>query len=261
MSKIKEFIQQRKKAEISKAVSEGKMPEQGSFITLYNNDYKVLTKPDANIVILEDNRSNKIAYPKNAMLKMLQESDTESVAKAENGPRTLTGTNKLVSAGGIGSNAKPSSNKAAAAPAKPVDPVGTVRNGRKKVVSKRTGNTMWIDISTGNAHAEHDTHEPQTNSPEAEAQTKEFFNTVKDNLHPGDKLALQRQMRELVQMKQKMMNMLDMAHQDDRQKLPEAELTRKKVFSMQDAYNSQFAKFKDAVKDSAARRKKEFKGE
>lgn len=260
MSKYKQFIQQQKINAIKKAVEEGKMPEQGSFITLFNNNYKVLTKPDSKITILEDNRANKIAYPRESIVKMLSESMGETVEKAENGPRTLTGTNKLVGAGDIGSKAKP---KAAAGgtPAKPVDPVGTVRNGRKKVVSKRTGQTMWIDIANGTAHGEHDTHESQPASPEAEAQTKEFFDAAKNNLHPGDKMKLQRQMKDLMTLKQKAMNMLDMAHQDDRQKLPEAQMTRKRVFELQDQYKKAFEQFKSDVKASAQRRKKEFSNE
>jgi hypothetical protein len=253
MSKFKDFIISRKAAAFKKSVVEGKIPEQGSFITLFNNDYKVLTKPDSKIVILEDNRSNKIAYARDAITKMLSKTSGESVEKAEHygaKPKTLVGE--------IGQNAKPSASAGGkASTAKPTDPVGTVRNGRKKVVSKRTGKTMWVNIATGEAHSEHNTHDAQELSPEAQAQGDSFFETAKNNVHPGDKMKLQRQMKDLMLLKQKAMNMLDMAHQDDRQKLPEGQLTRKKVFAMQDEYKKAFEQFKTDIKASVERRKKE----
>lgn len=256
MSKYRDFILQRKMAAIKKAVQEGKMPEQNTFVTLFNNNYKVLTKPDAKIAILEDSRSNKIAYPRESLIKMLADSG-EAVEKADNGPRTLTGTNKLVGAGDIGSKVRsPSASGGAAKPAK-VDPVGTVRNGRKKVVSKKTGQTMWVNIATGEGHAEHDTHEPQELSKEAQAQTKSFFDSLGDKIHSSDKMKLERQMGDLMKLKQRIQNALDMTHQDDRQKLPEAQLSRKQVFSLQDQYKKAFKDFQQSVKESAVKAKKE----
>lgn len=259
MSNVKDFILKRKAAAIRKSVQEGKMPEQGSFVTLFNNNYKVLTKPDAKIAILEDNRSNKIAYPREALTKMLSESVGDVVEKAGDGPRTLSGTNKLVSRGDIGSAAKKPSAGAAGGAAKPkaVDPVGTVRNGRKKVVSKKTGQTMWVNIATGEGHGEHNTHEPQELDKEAQAQAKTFFDSLGDKIHSSDKIKLQNQMNDLLKLKQKIQNALDMTHQDDRQKLPEAQLSRKMVFGLQDKYKDAFKKFQDSVKESAAKVKKE----
>jgi len=262
MSKYKDFILQRKAAAFKKSVQEGKMPEQGTYVTLFNNSYKVLTKPDSKIAILEDNKSNKIAYPRDAITKMLSESVGDTVQKADH-----YGAKPTSLVGHIGQNAKPSSStKTPGAPAganaaqvKPVDPVGTIRNGRKKVVSKKTGETMWVNITNGEAHSEHDSHEPQQPSPEAEKQSKEFFDTIKTNLWPGDKLKLQRQMKDLVGMKQRLMNMLATAHQDDRQKLPEAQMTRKKVFAMQDEYKKAFEQFKTDIKSSVAKMSKESK--
>lgn len=256
MSKVKDFILQRKMAAFKKSLQEGKLPEQGSYVTLFNNSYKVLTKPDAKIAILEDSRSNKIAYARDAFAKMLTDSVGENVEKAEGGPRTLTGTNKLVSAGDIGSKARGSSG-GAAKPAKAVDPVGTVRNGRKKVVSKKTGQTMWVNISTGEGHSEHNTHEPQELSKEAQAQAKSFFDSVGDKVHSSDKIKLERQMKDLMSLKQRIQNSLDMTHQDDRQKLPEAQLSRKQVFSLQDQYKKAFKDFEASVKESAIKAKKE----
>lgn len=259
MSSVKDFILKRKAAAIKKAVQEGKMPEQGSFVTLFNNTYKVLTKPDAKIAILEDNRSNKIAYPRDALTKMLSDSVGDTVEKADGGPRTLTGSNKLLSSGDIGSSAKKPSGGAAASAAKPkaVDPVGTVRNGRKKVISKKTGQTMWVNISTGDAHSEHNTHDSQELSKEAQAQAKTFFESLGDKVHSSDKIKLENQMNDLLKLKQKIQNALDMAHQDDRQKLPEAQLSRKMVFGLQDKYKEAFKKLQESVKESAAKVKKE----
>lgn len=258
MSSVKDFILKRKAAAIRKSVQEGKMPEQGSYVTLYNNNYKVLTKPDAKIAILEDNRSNKIAYPREALTKMLSESVGDVVEKAEGGPRTLSGTNKLVSRGDIGSAVKkPSAGGASAAKPKAVDPVGTVRNGRKKVVSKKTGQTMWVNITTGEGHGEHNTHEPQELGKEAQAQAKSFFDSLGDKVHSSDKIKLGNQMNDLLKLKQKIQNALDMTHQDDRQKLPEAQLSRKMVFGLQDKYKEAFKKFQESVKESAAKVKKE----
>lgn len=255
MSKIKDFLIQRKIAAFKKS-QEGVIPEQGSFVTLFNNDYKVLTKPDSKIAILEDSKSNKIAYPREAFAKMLSDKNNELVEKAEQGPRTLTGgPNKLVSASDIGSKAK--SGAASAAKPKAVDPVGTVRNGRKKVVSKKTGETMWVNIATGDAHSEHNDHQPQELSKEAQAQAKSFFDSVGDKIHSSDKIKLERQMKDLMSLKQKIQNMLDMTHQDDRQKLPEAQLSRKKVFAMQDEYKKAFKDFEASVKESAGKAKKE----
>lgn len=256
MSKVKDFLLKRKVAEFKKSVQEGKMPEQGSYVTLFNNNYKVLTKPDAKIAILEDNRANKIAYPREALTKMLSETVGDVVEKAGDGPRTLTGTNKVLGRGQIGSNAKPGGAASAAKP-KAVDPVGTVRNGRKKVVSKKTGMTMWVNIATGEGHAEHNTHEPQELSSEAQAQAKSFFESLGDKVHSSDKIKLQNQMNDLLKLKQKIQNALDMAHQDDRQKLPEAQLSRKMVFGLQDKYKDAFKKFQESVKESAAKTKKE----
>lgn len=255
MSKVKDFLIQRKIAAFKKS-QEDKLPEQGSFITLFNNEYKVLTKPDSKIAILEDSRSNKIAYSREAFVKMLSSKGSELVEKAEQGPRTLTGTNKLISAGDIGSKVKSGTSVNVAKP-KAVDPVGTVRNGRKKVVSKKTGNTMWVNITTGEAHAEHNSHAPQELSKEAQAQAKSFFDSVGDKIHSSDKIKLERQMKDLINLKQKIQNMLDMTHQDDRQKLPEAQLSRKKVFSMQDEYKKAFKDFEASVKESAGKAKKE----
>ncbi len=259
MSNVKDFILKRKASALRKAVQEGKMPEQGSFVTLFNNNYKVLTKPDSKIAILEDNRSNKIAYPREALTKMLSESVGDTVEKAEGGPRTLTGSNKVLGAGEIGSAAKRSGGGAAASAAKPkaVDPVGTVRNGRKKVVSKKTGNTMWVNIATGDGHSEHNTHEPQELGKEAQAQAKSFFESLGDKVHSSDKIKLENQMNDLLKLKQKIQNALDMTHQDDRQKLPEAQLSRKVVFGLQDKYKEAFKKFQESVKESAAKVKKE----
>lgn len=259
MSNVKDFILKRKASALRKAVQEGKMPEQGSFITLFNNNYKVLTKPDSKIAILEDNRSNKIAYPREALTKMLSESVGDVVEKAEGGPRTLTGSNKVLGAGEIGSAAKKTSGGAAASATKPkaVDPVGTVRNGRKKVVSKKTGQTMWVNIATGEGHSEHNTHESQELGKEAQAQAKTFFESLGDKVHSSDKIKLENQMNDLLKLKQKIQNALDMSHQDDRQKLPEAQLSRKVVFGLQDKYKDAFKKFQDSVKESAAKVKKE----
>ncbi len=258
MSNVKDFIYKRKAAALKKAVQEGKMPEQGSFITLFNNDYKVLTKPDSKIVILEDNRSNKIAYPREALTKMLSETVGDKVEKAENGPRTLSGSNRLVSRGEIGSASKKTGASAGgAAKPKAVDPVGTVRNGRKKVVSKKSGQTMWVNISTGEGHGEHNIHEPQELSKEAQAQAKSFFDSLGDKIHSSDKIKLGNQMNDLLKLKQKLQNALDMTHQDDRQKLPEAQLSRKMVFGLQDKYKEAFKKLQESVKESAAKVKKE----
>lgn len=259
MSKFKDFILHRKALAFKKS-RQTQIPEQGSFVTLFNNSYKVLTKPDSKIAILEDNRSNKLAYSRESLTKMLSESVEDRVIKADgNGPRTLTGSNKLV--GTIGQNAKPKASGAPAAaggkPAKAVDPVGTVRNGRKKVVSKKTGNTMWVDIATGTAHSEHNTHEPQQSSPEAEKQSKSFFDSLGDKIHSSDKIKLERQMKDLVQLKQRIQNSLDLTHQDDRQKAPEAQLSRKKVFALQDEYKKAFKDFQESVKASAVKAKKE----
>lgn len=258
MSSVKNFILKRKAAAIKKAVQEGKMPEQGSFVTLFNNSYKVLTKPDAKIAILEDNRSNKIAYPRDALTKMLSDSVGDVVEKADGGPRTLTGSNKLIGSGDIGSAAKkPSGGAASAVKPKAIDPVGTVRNGRKKVVSKKTGQTMWVNISTGDAHSEHNTHDSQELSKEAQAQAKTFFESLGDKVHSSDKIKLENQMNDLLKLKQKIQNALDMTHQDDRQKLPEAQLSRKMVFGLQDKYKEAFKKLQESVKESAAKVKKE----
>lgn len=257
MSSVKDFILKRKAAAIRKSVQEGKMPEQGSYVTLFNNNYKVLTKPDAKIAILEDNRCNKIAYPREALTKMLSESVGDVVEKAEGGPRTLSGTNKLVSRGDIGSAAKKPSAAGGAAKPKAVDPVGTVRNGRKKVVSKKTGQTMWVNISTGEGHSEHNTHESQELGKEAQTQAKTFFESLGDKIHSSDKIKLENQMNDLLKLKQKIQNALDMAHQDDRQKLPEVQLSRKMVFGLQDKYKEAFKKFQESVKESAAKVKKE----
>lgn len=255
MSKFKDFILQKKLLAFKKARLEKGIPEQGSYITLFNNNYKVLTKPDSKIAIIEDDRSNKIAYSRESLAKMLNEAAMDIVEKADSTYGTKP--QKLVGPGGIGNNAKPKVEGQSAAPVKPVDPVGTIRNGRKKVVSKRTGETMWINIASGAAHEEHDTHETQEPHPEAQAQVKEFFTTLKDNLHPGDKLKLQRQMKELIDLRQKTMNILDMAHQDARQNRPEAESNRNRVFSLQDQYKKAFKNFKEDVKTSVAKRKKE----
>jgi hypothetical protein len=258
MSKFKNFILQRKTAAFRKSVKEGKMPEQGTFVTLFNNDYKVLTKPDSKIAILEDNKCNKIAYPREAFAKMLTDSVSDTVEKADgSGPRTLAGPNKVLSGGDIGSKAKQGASASSAKAPKAVDPVGTVRNGRKKVVSKKTGNTMWVNIATGEGHTEHNSHEPQELSKEAQAQSKSFFDSLGDKIHSSDKIKLERQMGDLMKLKQKIQNSLDMAHQDDRQKLPEAELSRKQVFSLQDQYKDAFKKFQQSVKESAAKTKKE----
>lgn len=258
MSKYKDFIKSRKLAQTKEELLKGKMPEQGSYLTLFSNDYRVLTKPDSKICILEDSKANKFAYPREKLISMLTKSvELSNEMEKADGPRTLTGTNKLV--GQLGENAKPSSAPAtSSAKMKQTDPVGTVRNGRKKVVSKQTGKTMWVNVATGDSH---ESHEEGSNKheagPEAQQQTKQFFDSLKDKLHPADKMKLQRQMKELVEVKQKAINMLEMAHQDDRGKLPEAGLTRKKVFALQDSYKQAMDSFKKDLVASAARRKKE----
>lgn len=257
MSTIKDFIKSRKLAKLKETLIKGKMPEQGTYITLFNNDYKVLTQPDSKICILEDVKANKFAYPREKLLSMLSKSLENSELEKAEGPRVLSGPNKLVAQ--IGENAKsPSAKPAASGNMKQGDPVGTIRNGRKKVVSKRTGETMWVNIATGEAHDSHEDTSPKRAAGEdSKQQIKVFFDSLKDKLHPADKMKLQRQMGELTELKQRAMNMLDMAHQDDRGKLPEAALTRKKVFALQDEYRSAMKKFKEDLVASAQRRKKE----
>lgn len=256
MSKVKDFILQKKMSDFRKSIKKGTIPEQGSYINLYNNSYKILTKPDAKIAILEDSRSNKFAYSQDAFLKMLNESTEDKVEKADHyGSRP----NKLV--GHIGQNMKPGTGGASASSGSQAqvkaDPVGTVRNGRKKVVSKKTGQTMWVNISTGESHSEHNSHETQGLSDEAKQQSKSFFDSIGDKLHPSDKIKLERQMNEVLQLKQRIQNSLDMTHQDERQKLPEAQISRKQVFGMQDKYKHALQKFQESVKESAAKVKKE----
>jgi len=257
MSTIKDFIKSRKLAKLKETLIKGKMPEQGTYITLFNNDYKVLTQPDSKICILEDIKANKFAYPREKLLAMLSKSLENNELEKADGPRVLSGPNKLVAQ--IGENVKsPSSKPPVSGNMKQEYPVGTIRNGRKKVVSKRTGKTMWVNISTGEAHDSHEESSPkQTAGEDAKRQTEVFFDSLKDKLHPADKMKLQRQMGELIELKQRVMNMLDTAHQDDRSKLPEAALTRKKVFALQDKYRFAMKKFKEALIASAQRRKKE----
>ncbi len=255
MSKFKDFIIARKVAQFRKAQVDNKIPDQGQYVSLYNNMYKVLTKADAKICILEDNRSNKFAMPREKLAKLLNKSESEApeLAKADapygQRPKTLVRE--------IGENAKTSSSSAApAGPTKQPDPVGTIRNGRKKVVSKKTGKTMWVDVSSGEAHEEHDKPSEQQN-PEAEQQSKQFFDSLKDKLHPADKMKLQRQFKEIASIKSRITNMLSMAHQDDRTKANDAPLTRKRVFAMQDEYKRAFESFKKDLQASVAKRKKE----
>jgi hypothetical protein len=259
MSKYKDFIKSKKLAQTKEEILKGKMPEQGSYVTLFNNDYRILTKPDSKICMLEDSKANKFAYPREKLLSMLTKSVelSNEIEKAD-GPRVLTGgPNKLV--GEIGQNAKtPSGAAPSSAKMKQVDPVGTIRNGRKKVVSKRSGKTMWVTVATGESH---DSHEEGSNKheagPEAQQQAKQFFESLKDKLHPADKMKLQRQMKELIDIKQKAINMLEMAHQDVRSKAPEAQTTRNKVFALQDSYKQAMDSFKKDLVASASRRKKE----
>lgn len=257
MSAIKDFIKSRKLAKLKETLVKGKMPEQGTYISLFNNDYRVLTQPDSKICILEDIKANKFAYPREKLLSMLSKSLENSELEKADGPRVVSGPNRLV--GQIGENAKtPSAKPVASGNLKQADPVGTIRNGRKKVVSKRTGETMWVNIATGEAHESHEETSPKRAPGEdSKQQVKMFFDSLKDKLHPADKMKLQRQMVELTDLKQRAMNMLDTAQQDDRAKLPEAQITRKKVFALQDQYKASMNKFKESLTASAQRRKKE----
>lgn len=257
MSKFKDFIKSRKATQTKEEILRGKMPDQGSYVSLFNNDYKVLTMPDSRICILEDSKANKFAYPRDKLLSMLTKSlELTSEVEKSNGPKTLTGTNKLV--GEIGQNAKPSAAKPPAPKMKQEDPVGTIRNGRKKVVSKKTGKTMWVNVATGESHDSHEEGSPKHgSSSDAEQQTRQFFGALKDKIHPADEMKLQRQMKELVDIKQKALNLLDVAHHDDKSKSPEAQLTRKKVFALQDSYKQAMESFKKELVASAGRRKKE----
>jgi hypothetical protein len=258
MSKFKDFIIARKVAKFKKAQVDQKVPDQGAYVSLYNNLYKVLTKADSKICILEDSKANKFAMSKEKLAKLLSKSQDGELEKADGyygqKPRTLVRE--------IGENAKPSSSpsspKAAEAPTpRAVDPVGTIRNGRKKVVSKKTGKTMWVDITSGEAHESHDKPSEKQPSKEIDQQSKEFFDSLKDELHPADKMKLQRQFKELLAQKQKMTNMLALAHQDVRTKDPTSKQSRDKFFQAQEFYNAAFSKFKEQVKASAKKRKKE----
>jgi hypothetical protein len=255
MSKIKKFLMARKIAALRKALVKGKMPEQGSFVSLYNNDYKVLTQPDSKICILEDNKSNKFAMPSDELVKILNGSiDVEkSVPKGLNiiKPKTMVDR--------VGENAK-SPKPTAPKPSTGVraaDPIGTIRNGRKKVVSKKTGQTMWVNMATGESHADHQTHEPQSASSGDQKHSEDFFTSIKKDLHPSDTMKLHRQMKELLDLKQKAENALAMAHQDQRQKAAEAPQSRNQVFALQDRYRKAFKDFQTSVKQSAAKQKKE----
>lgn len=255
MSTIKDFIRSQKLAKLKETLIKGKMPEQGTYITLFNNDYKVLTQPDSKICILEDIKANKVAYPREKLLKMLSKSIENSDLEKASGPRVLSGPNKLV--GQIGQNVKPSSTSTPSNTQRG-DPIGTIRNGRKKVVSKRTGQTMWVNISTGEAHESHEEDSPKVKAEqEAEQHLKTVFDKLGDKLHPEDKPKLQEQMTKLVDLHQRVRNMLDTAHQDDKGKLSEAALTRNKVFALQDQYQFAKNKFKEALIASIQRRKKE----
>jgi hypothetical protein len=257
MTTIKDFIKSRKLAQLRENLIEGKMPEQGTYITLFNNDYKVLTQPDSKICILEDIKANKFAYPREKLLAMLSKSLENNELEKADGPRVLSGPNRLVAE--IGENVKsPSSNPPVSGNMKKEYPVGTIRNGRKKVVSKRTGKTMWVNIVTGEAHDSHEESSPkQAPEEDVKREAEEKFNQVKDKLHPADRMKIQQQMGELIELHHRVMNMLDTAHQDDRSRSPAAAFTRKKVFFLQDQYKFAMDKFKQDVIASVKRRKME----
>jgi hypothetical protein len=249
MSKFKDFIRSRKVKSFKKALVEDQVPSQGSFVTLYKNEYKVLTKADSKICILEDIKSNKIAIPAKELLKVLKDQASEDVEKAVYGekPKTLVRT--------IGENAK-SKASSGGTPGKQADPVGTIRNGRKKVISKRTGEAIWVNVGTGESHASHDSKDSLDSSKEAKQQSDTFFASLKDKLHPSDQMRLQREMGDLLKIKQRISNSLEVAHHDDKTKSPEAFLSRKRVLALQDEYKAAFKKFSESIKSSVAKNKK-----
>jgi hypothetical protein len=205
MSKLKDFIISKKVAKFMKSQADAKIPDQGCYVTLYNNMYKVLTKSDSKICILEDHRANKFAIPRERLAKLLSELEQggadlgKSWWRREWRARSANKQPNANTSGGFGGESGHRGRHA--------DPVGTIRNGRKKIIGP-SGQTMWVSIGSGIAYEHHEGEYKPQESPtkeHVEAHFKDLLTRLKEekgiHVRPEDEKGLKVGLRNLLEVR------------------------------------------------------------
>jgi hypothetical protein len=218
MSKLKNFIISKKIAKFMKSQADAKIPDQGCYVTLYNNMYKVLTKSDSKICILEDHRANKFAIPREKLAKLLSELERGGTdlgkswwkeawraryAEKQSNANPPSAPSAGHSSGSSGS----SSGEGSGHRGRHADPIGTVRNGRKKIIGP-SGQPMWVSIASGIAYEHHEGEYKPQDSPtkeHIEAQFKDMLTRLKEekgiHVRPEDEGILKTGLRNLLEVR------------------------------------------------------------
>jgi hypothetical protein len=211
MSKLKDFIISKKVAKFMKSQADAKIPDQGCYVTLYNNMYKVLTKSDSKICILEDHRANKFAIPREKLAKLLSElerggADLGKSWWKEAWRARYAEKQSNANPSGAHSSSGSDSGGASGHRGRHADPIGTERNGRKKVMGKN-GQPMWVSVDSGIEYGHHEGDYKPKESPtkeEVETHFKNFVAGLKDkgiHVSPEEERSLKVGLRRLLEVR------------------------------------------------------------
>jgi hypothetical protein len=242
MSKHKDFI--------SKYMSErrnlkaSRLPAQNSKVSMFNNQYKMLTKSDSEICILEDSHGNKVAYPRDKLLNLLDDGlmvNLDSVSKAlpGTGPKPVTSATPK----STGATPKSISGKRSARRF----PIGTIRNGRKKI-----NEGVWVDVSTGHYYGDHETKDKRDFSTEhGKAQVNQFMKKLNGRILPEDKPEIEKRLNKLIEIKNRVDNLKKLGKEHAASGNQEGVKTSaEKITNVQNEYKESFKSLQTALKNS-----------
>jgi hypothetical protein len=236
MSKAKDFLNKFLKEK--ELIKSNGIPPQNGRISMYNNDYRILTKADSKICILQDTHGNRIALPSEKILKMLDEGLAQSpdvIKKA-----SVPGASKPIAA----------SPKTGANPR--AFPIGTVHNGRKKV-----GEGVWVSISSGQTHSDHSGDQQKDfSTTQSAAQVKQFMTRIKGKTDSKDHGEIQVRVEEVIKIKNQIGTLKKIAKEhtstgDKATATQATEAVKQKTADYQKAFSS----LQDTIKSSAKAKK------
>lgn len=238
MTKPKDFLA--KYMSEQRELKTNRMPPQSCKVSMFNNEYKILTKSDAEICILQDTHGNRVAYRRDKFLSMIDEgfiNRLDGVNKA-----ALPGASKPITPK-MGSSGKSGSRSF---------PIGTIHNGRKKI-----GEGVWVDVSSGHTHASHEGEQKRDISGEhGKAQITNFMKKIQGRVHPEDKPEIEKRLHKLVEVKNRVDRLKQIAGEHgksgDQANLKAA---TDRAASLQDKYKESFKSLQTALKNSSKRLK------
>jgi hypothetical protein len=242
MTKHKDFIN--KYMSERRDLKAQRLPAQNSKVSMFNNQYKMLTKSDSEICILEDSHGNKVAYPRDKLLSLL---DDGLMLCMDGVNKAMPGAPKAPSAAAPKAPAAGGGKSAARA-----FPIGTIHNGRQKV-----GEGVWVDVASGHYHGDHETQDKKDFSGEhGKAQISQFMKKINGRIAPEDKPEIEKRLHKLIETKTRVDNLKklgkDQGAQGDQQGVKGSQ---ERVTSIQNEYKESFKSLQTALKNSHAKLK------